>query len=229
VRGDTWLDPQEIASLLACYGLRLVEQKIVTSPESAGKAAVEIGGEVALKAAGEGLLHKTEAGAVRLHLTGKDEVEAAAREMAAALQARGQSADSFVVQRMAEGGVEMLVGMAHDRQFGPVVACGAGGVQVELMKDAEVRLTPLTREDASAMIRELKSYPLLTGFRGALPCDVAALEDALLRVSRMVEDLPQITELDCNPVLVQQNGAVILDARIRVAPADPQPLFGVRK
>jgi acyl-CoA synthetase (NDP forming) len=123
----------------------------------------------------------------------------------------------------------MLVGVAHDPQFGPVVACGAGGVQVELMKDVSIRLTPLTGEDASEMPRSLKTYPLLSGFRGAPPCDVAALEDALMRVGRMVEDLPQIAELDCNPVLVQQKGAVILDARIRVVPADPQPLFGVRK
>jgi acetyl coenzyme A synthetase (ADP forming)-like protein len=228
-RGDTWLEPDEIASLLSCYGLPLIEQRIAHSPEEAGLAAEEIGGEVALKAAGEGLLHKTEAGAVRLHLRGRERVEAAARDMAAALQARGQTAASFVVQRMAEGGVEMLVGMAHDRQFGPVVACGAGGVQVELMKDASVRLTPLTGDDASEMIRGLKTYPLLTGFRGAPPSDVAALEDVLLRVSRMVEDLPQIAEFDCNPVLVQQQGAVILDARIRIVPADPQPLFGVRK
>src|SRR5262249_37440277 len=177
---------------------------------------------------GDGLLHKTEAGAVRLHLRGREQVEAVARDMASALQARGQVADGFVVQRMVEGGVEMLVGMAHDRQFGPVVAWGAGGVRGERMKDASVRLTPLAREDASAMIRGLKTYPLLSGFRGAPACNVAALEDALLRVSRMVEDLPQIAELDCNPVLVQQKGAVILDARIRVAPADPRPLLGVR-
>jgi acyl-CoA synthetase (NDP forming) len=201
----------------------------VHNPEEAGVAAEEIGGEVALKAAGAGLLHKTEMGAVRLHLRGREQVEAAALDMAAALQARGQTVDGFVVQRMAEGGVEMLVGVAHDRQFGPVVACGAGGVQVELMKDAAVRLTPLTKEDAARMISGLMTYPLLSGFRGAPPCDVAALEDALLRVSRMVEDLPQIAELDCNPVLVQQKGAVILDARIRVAPAAPRHLFGVRK
>jgi acyl-CoA synthetase (NDP forming) len=130
---------------------------------------------------------------------------------------------------MARRGVEMLVGVVHDPQFGPVVACGAGGVQVELLKDVSVRLTPLSNEDASEMIRELKTYPLLTGFRGSVPCDVAALEDGLLRVSAMVEDLPQIAELDCNPFVVHGTGATILDARIRVTAVEPRPLMGIRR
>jgi acetate---CoA ligase (ADP-forming) len=110
-----------------------------------------------------------------------------------------------------------------------VVACGAGGVQVELLKDVSVRLTPLSNEDASEMIRELKTYPLLIGFRGSAPCDVAALKEGLLRVSAMVEDLPQIAELDCNPFMVHETGASILDVRIRVTTAEPQPLVGVRR
>src|SRR5262249_36977577 len=158
----------------------------------------------------------------------REQVTEVARHIAADLESKGQAAGNFVVQRMAEGGVEMLVGVAGDRQFGPVVACGAGGAQAALMKDDPVRLTPLSRVDAGTSIRGLKPDPLLSGVRGAARCDVPALEDALLRVSRMVEDLPQIAELDCNPLLVQQNGAVILDARIRVAPADPRPLVGVR-
>ena len=139
------------------------------------------------------------------------------------------SPSGFVVQQMAGRGIEMLVGVVHDPQFGPVVACGAGGVQVELLKDVSVRLTPLSNEDASEMIRELKTYPLLTGFRGTVPCDVAALKEGLLRVSAMVEDLPQIAELDCNPFLVHETGATILDARIRVTAVEPQPLVGVRR
>ena len=123
----------------------------------------------------------------------------------------------------------MLVGVVHDPQFGPVVACGAGGVQVELLKDVSVRLSPLSNDDASEMIRELKTYPLLTGFRGSPPVDVAALEQGLLRVSAMVEDLPQIAELDCNPFVVHEGGATILDARIRVTAIEPRPLVGVRR
>jgi acyl-CoA synthetase (NDP forming) len=130
---------------------------------------------------------------------------------------------------MAQRGVEMLVGVVHDPQFGPVVACGAGGVQVELLKDVSVRLTPLSNEDAAEMIRALKTYPLLTGFRGSVVADVAALEEGLLRVSAMVEDIPQIAELDCNPFVVHPTGATILDARIRVATVAPPPLVGVRR
>ena len=130
---------------------------------------------------------------------------------------------------MADKGVEMLVGVVHDPQFGPVVACGAGGVQVELLRDVSIRLTPLSEEDASEMIRSLKTYPLLTGFRGSAVCDVTALENALLRVSAMVEDIPQISELDCNPLVVHERGATVLDARIRVSAVEPRPLLGVRR
>jgi len=223
-RGEGWLTPDEVAKICSCYGLPLIEQRVVSSVEDAAAAAVEMGGEVALKAIAPGLVHKTEAGGVRLHLSGAAAVRDAAREMSERLSAHG-----FVVQQMAKRGVEMLVGVVHDPQFGPVVACGAGGVQVELLKDVSVRLTPLSNEDAAEMVRELKTYPLLKGFRGSVPCDVAALEDGLLRVSAMVEDLPQIAELDCNPFVVQDTGATILDARIRVTSAEPRPLLGVRR
>jgi acetate---CoA ligase (ADP-forming) len=116
----------------------------------------------------------------------------------------------------------------HDPHFGPVVACGAGGTLVELLRDVSVRLTPLTQDDASEMLRELKTYPLLTGFRGAARADVAALEDVLLRISVMVEDLPQIAELDCNPIIVHENGATIVDARVRVAAVEPISVFARR-
>jgi acyl-CoA synthetase (NDP forming) len=175
------------------------------------------------------VVHKTEAGAVRLRLHGGDEVRKAVREMSDKLSSQGHAPSGFVVQKMARPGIEMLVGVVHDPQFGPVVACGAGGVQVELLKDVSVRLTPLSNEDAAEMIHELKTYPLLTGFRGSRPSDVAALEDGLLRVSAMVEDVPQIAELDCNPFLIHETGATILDARIRVSAVGPTPLVGVRR
>jgi acetyl coenzyme A synthetase (ADP forming)-like protein len=227
-REEGWLTPDEVAKLCSCYGLPLIEQRVVKTVEDAAAAADEIGGEIALKVIAPGVIHKTEAGAVRLHLNGAEAVRAAAREMTEKLSSLGHSASGFVVQRMAKCGVEMLVGVVHDRQFGPVVACGAGGVQVELLRDVSVRLTPLSNEDASEMIRELKTYPLLTGFRGSVPVDVTALEEGLLRVSAMVEDLPQIAELDCNPFVVHETGAAILDARIRVTAVEPRPLVGVR-
>ena len=222
------MTPEETAELCSCYGLPLVEQRIASDVEEAAVAATELGGEVALKAIAPGVIHKTEAGAVRLHLRGVEQVRMAAGEMSERLKAQGQAPSGFVVQQMAQSGVEMLVGVVHDPQFGPVVACGAGGVQVELLRDVSVRLTPLSQEDASEMIRSLKTYPLLRGFRGAPVCDVAALEDGLLRLSAMVEDLPQIAELDLNPFVVHQQGATILDSRIRVAAVEPRPLLGVR-
>lgn len=228
-RGEGWLTPDEVAQICSCYGLPLIEQRVVSGVDGAAEAAAELGGEIALKAIAPGLVHKTEAGAVRLRLHSAEAVCAAAGEMSERLTALGHSPSGFVVQKMAQRGIEMLVGVVHDPQFGPVVACGAGGVQVELLKDVSVRLSPLSNDDASEMIRELKTYPLLTGFRGSAPADVSALEEGLLRVSAMVEDLPQVAELDCNPFLVHQTGATILDARIRVTAVEPRPLVGVRR
>ena len=123
----------------------------------------------------------------------------------------------------------MLVGVVNDPQFGPTIACGAGGTLVELLKDLSVRLSPLTRTDAASMLRELRSFPLLEGYRGGPKCDVAALEDVLLRISALAEDHPHIAEMDCNPVLVSACGALVVDARIRVARAAPRPPLGARR
>ncbi|HEY6122895.1 MAG TPA: GNAT family N-acetyltransferase [Pyrinomonadaceae bacterium] len=227
-RGDGWLTPEETSTLFSCYGLPLIEQRVVTTAEEAGKLADELNCEVVLKAVAPGLIHKSDMGAVRLRLRGMSQVCEAAREMTARLSANGYEPTGFLVQRMAPVGVEMLVGVVHDPEFGPLVACGAGGVQVELLRDVSLRLTPLSQEDASEMIEDLKTFPLLNGFRGAPICNVQALRDGLLRASAMVEDIPQITELDCNPFVVHQDGAVILDARVRVAAVEARALFGVR-
>jgi acetyl coenzyme A synthetase (ADP forming)-like protein len=228
-RGGGWLGPTEVQRLLACYGVALAEQGTGTTPAEAGALAAALGGAVALKAVAPGLLHKTEAGAVRLGLEGAAAVQQAAGEMADRLATAGSPPTGFLVQRMVPPGAEMIVGVVHDPQFGPVIACGAGGVMVELLRDVSVRLAPLTTADAAEMVRELKSYPLLTGFRGGAPRDVAALEDALLRVGALAEDLPQIAELDCNPLLVLDEGAVVVDARVRVAPAEPPRPLGARR
>jgi ATP-grasp domain len=118
---------------------------------------------------------------------------------------------------MAPAGVEMLVGVVNDSRFGPTIACGAGGTLVELLKDVSVRLTPLTRRDAESMLRELRSFPLLEGYRGTPPCDLGALEDLLLGIAALAEDHPDIAELDCNPLIVSASGALVVDARVRVA------------
>jgi acetyl coenzyme A synthetase (ADP forming)-like protein len=210
-RGPGWLGPEEVRGLLECYGLPLPPERLVDSPAGAAAAAGELG-EVALKAVAPGLVHKTEAGGVRLHLAGGEAVRQAAEEM----QARVGSPSRFLVQQMVAPGAEMIVGVVHDAQFGPVVACGAGGVLVELLGDVQVRLTPLTRQEADGMIRGLKSYPILEGFRGGAAADVRALADVLLRVAALAEDLPGVAELDLNPVVVHPTGAVIVDARARV-------------
>jgi acyl-CoA synthetase (NDP forming) len=184
---------------------------------------------VALKAVAPGLGHKSDAGGVRLRLRGAEEVTTAAHEMAVRLTAAGHPPTGFTVQRMAPEGVELLAGIVHDPHFGPVVACGAGGVLVELLKDVSVRLTPLTAAEAAAMLRDLKSYPLLIGYRGRPACDTAALEQVLLRVSALADDLPQVAELDCNPVVALPTGAVIVDARVRVTPAEPPRPLGARR
>jgi acetate---CoA ligase (ADP-forming) len=130
---------------------------------------------------------------------------------------------------MAAPGVEMLVGVVNDRQFGPTIACGAGGTQVELLKDVSVRLGSLTRADATSMLHELRSFPLLDGYRGAPPVAVASLVDVLLRVAAVAENHPQIAELDCNPVIVTGSAALVVDARIRVEPVDPPRPLGARR
>jgi len=212
-----WLLPDEVAKLLDAYGVPMATWRLATTPEAAGAAAVEIGGKVALKGVAPKLLHKTEARAVVLNLEGADAVKQSATEMAARIAAQGTKVEKFFIQQMVpSGGVEMLVGVVHDKLFGPVVACGAGGTAVEVLKDVKVRITPLTDRDAHEMVTTLRTFPLLDGFRGAPKCDVAGLEEVLLRIAAMVEQHPEISEMDCNPVIVRPEGAVIVDARIRI-------------
>jgi acetate---CoA ligase (ADP-forming) len=224
-----WLAPDEVAALLGCYGLPLAEWRLAGTPEEAGAAAEELGGPVALKAVASGLLHKTEARGVMLGLTGAEQVRAAAQEMAEVVAAAGHTLERFLVQRMVGDGVELLVGVVNDASFGPVVACGAGGTAVELLRDVAVRITPLTDRDAAGMVRSLATFPLLDGYRGAPKADVRALEDLLLRVSALVEAHPQVAELDCNPVMVLPHGAAIVDARVRVEPAAPRLPLAARR
>ncbi|HZP96244.1 MAG TPA: GNAT family N-acetyltransferase [Candidatus Limnocylindria bacterium] len=224
--GRGWLEPEEVALLLRAYGLPLACFLTARTPAEAGDAAATLGGSVALKALASGLVHKTEAGAVRVGLRGRAAVEAAAREMRDAVERGGHKVERFLVQAMAAPGTEMLVGMVHDRTFGPVIACGAGGTLVELLKDVNVRVSPLSARDAREMIRSLKTFPLLDGYRGQPKARVGDLENVVLRLSALVEACPEIAELDLNPVIVGPNGATIVDARIRVAAADPPPPLG---
>ncbi len=219
--GREWLSAQECEGVLDCYGIATPEARVVPTTGASGAAAAELGGRVALKAHGAGILHKSELGAVAVGLVGAEAVERAAREMEASLGDQGLQPESFLVQRMVEGGTELLVGVATDPVFGPVVACGAGGTAVELLGDVALRVCPLTTEDAAAMIRSLQTLPLLTGFRGAEPADLAALEDLVLRVGALADTHHEIVELDLNPVLATPEGAIAADARIRITSPPP--------
>ena len=219
--GADWLSPARVAALLGCYGLPLITTRIVTDAEGAVAAAAELAGPVAVKAVAGGLVHKTDAGGVRLGLDGPEAVRTAADAVAASVARAGHRLEGFTVQPMAPAGVELIVGVVHDHSFGPVLACGAGGTTAELLQDVAVRITPVSDLDAAEMLRSLKTFPLLEGYRGAARCDTAAIEDVLLRVSMLVEAHPEIAELDCNPLIATADGATIVDARVRVAVSEP--------
>jgi acetate---CoA ligase (ADP-forming) len=225
-RGEGWLSPTCVAQLFDCFGLPLISTAVAPDAEAAAAIATRLGVPVALKAVARGLVHKTDAGGVRLGLQDADAVRAAAADIERAVVRAGHRLEGLVVQPMAPVGVEMLVGVVHDHSFGPVIACGAGGTTAELIKDVSVRITPLTDVDAREMLTSLRTFPLLDGYRGAPRCDVAAIEDVLLRLSAMVERHAEIVELDCNPLIAGPDGAVIVDARVRVetaAPPRPMP------
>jgi acyl-CoA synthetase (NDP forming) len=224
-RGEGWLTPEEVRTLLDCYGVPTARQAHTTTPEEAADAAASLGGTVALKAIGP--IHKTESGAVVLDLLPGD-VRDAATAMAERVAATGEPFDGFLVQEMVPSGVEMLVGAVADPVFGPVIAVGAGGVTVELTRDVAVRVAPLTDLDAHEMVRSLATFPLLDGFRGAEPADVAALTDVVLRLGAIATTHDAITEMDCNPVIVHPDGAVVVDARISVQTPAPATPFGAR-
>jgi acetate---CoA ligase (ADP-forming) len=228
--GPRWLTVEESARLLDCYGLPVAPWRLAANAKRAGEAATRLGGAVALKAIVPGVLHKTEAGAVRLDLTGGTAVTRAATELGWQLEAAGQRPERFLVQRMATGVAELLVGVVNDPTFGPVVAVGAGGTSAELLRDVTVRLAPLTERDATEALHELKTFPLLTGWRGTPPADLAALEDLLLRIGVLADNHPAIAELDCNPVVAGPRGATIVDSRIRVEmPPQPPPVSARRR
>jgi len=217
-RGEEWLSPRDVATVLGSYGLPMIEQRWCTTPEEVAEAALAMGGTVALKAGATGIVHKTEAGAVALGVPAP-EAGGAASEMLERLEEAGQEVEGFLVQQMAPKGLEMIVGAVHDAHFGPVLACGAGGTMVELLGDVSVRIAPLARTEAEEMVRELRTFPALNGYRGAPPRDLDALVDVILRIGVLVDRLPEIQELDLNPVLVHAEGVSLVDARIRVAKA----------
>ena len=213
-----WLGPAETADLLACYGITQVTTRLVADEQAAVDVAAQLAAPVVLKADVAGLVHKSDAGAVQLGLHGPDEVRAGYRALAERFGTRMSAA---VIQPMVTGGTEIIIGVVQEPVFGPLVVFGLGGVATDVLGDRSARLTPLTDTDAAALIRSVRVAPLLLGHRGTPPADLAALQDIVLRVSRLADDLPQVAELDLNPVIARPDGAHVVDARIRLLPAQP--------
>jgi acyl-CoA synthetase (NDP forming) len=221
-----WLPAERVDDLLDAAGIPRVRSIGVASAEQARQAAARLGLPVALKAAGTELVHKSDVGGVRLDLRNETDVEAGYRDMASRL---GQRMTGATVQQMARPGVETIVGVVQDPLFGPLVMFGLGGVATELLGDRAFRILPLTDLDAADLVRSLRAAPLLFGYRGSAPVAVAALEQILQRVARLAERVAEIRELDLNPVIASDAGAVAVDSRIKVAPVSPGPPTDLRR
>ncbi len=221
VPGGGWLPDAEAQQLLRCYGVPLVETVPARDAASAVAAAASLGQHVVVKADVPGLVHKSDAGAVELDLRGAREVRSAMRRLEARFPGR---LSGVIVQPMIAGGVELIIGVVQEPVFGPLVVFGLGGVATEVLGDHAARLAPLTSADADDLIHSIRTTPLLLGYRGQPAADLDALRDTLLRISRLADDLPQVAELDLNPVIARPDGVVAVDARIRVTShgsADP--------
>jgi acyl-CoA synthetase (NDP forming)/RimJ/RimL family protein N-acetyltransferase len=221
-RDGGWLAGPDAAALVACYGVPMVATEAVTDAAAAVAAAARLGGRVVLKAEAAGVLHKTRAGAVRLDLRTDEEVAAAYAELATAF---GAGLQRVLVQPMLPGGVETIVGVVQEPVFGPLVVFGLGGVATDVLADRSARLTPVTDVDAAAMIAGVRAAPLLTGRAGSPAVNTAGLAQLLLRVSRLADDLPEVAELDLNPIIARPDGVYPVDVRVRLVPVNARDPF----
>lgn len=219
-RGEGWLRCDEVTAVLAAFGLRSLSLVECASPEDAARAAELAGGPVAVKLLSDTLVHKTDVGGVLLGVRGGEAARRAWDEIAARVRSAGREQEmrGVSVQPMAGPGLETMMGFTLDPAFGPLVAFGLGGTLLELFADVVFRVTPLTARDAIGMLESIRARRLLDGYRNQPPIDKAALVDMLLRVAQLAEDVPEIAELDLNPVLALPagEGAVALDARVLV-------------
>jgi acyl-CoA synthetase (NDP forming) len=211
-----WLDPDVVDAILVAYGLSIPKTKVVASVEEAIRFAASTAGSVVLKVISPSAVHKSDVGGVVLDITGDDEVAEAYERVTNAVP----DPEGVLVQEFVSGGHEILIGMVADPNFGPLIVFGLGGVFVELIGDVAFRIHPLTDTDAREMISDVKSARLLEGYRGGEPGDIDAVVDALLRISALIEDLPEVFEMDLNPVKVGRpgSGVRVVDARIKVKP-----------
>jgi acetate---CoA ligase (ADP-forming) subunit beta len=201
---------------LKAAGINVVATELAVSKDEAVTISQRLGYPVVLKVVSSDIVHKSDAGGVKLGLKSAAEVGQAYQDIMSAVKAKFPAAkvQGISVQQMARPGLEVIVGMYKDAQFGPVLMFGLGGIWVEIMKDVSFKITPLTRQDAADMIREIKAFPLLKGYRGSEPVSLEALEEFILKVGAFVEANPKIKELDLNPVFAYKDGAIAVDARI---------------
>ncbi len=218
--GRTFLTELESKQILKEAGISTTEIRLARTKKKAVSQSKELGFPVVLKIVSPDILHKTDVGGVKLSLNNEEDVCNAYDEIISAAKEHEPSAkiDGVSVQHMARPATEVIIGMSKDPQFGPVLMFGLGGILVEVLKDVSFRIVPLTRRDAREMIRELKGYPILEGYRGQEPANIAVLEEMLLKVSEFVEGRPEIKELDINPVFAYRDGALAIDARVILEP-----------
>jgi len=214
--GRTVLTEIEAKELLKQAQISVVETKLAISKEEAISISQQVGFPVVLKIASSDVVHKSDAGGVKLGLETAQQVDEAYDDIIKAIKKQYPEAkiQGVSVQKMARPGVEVIIGMSKDAQFGPVLMFGLGGILVEILKDVSFRIVPLVPRDAREMIREIKGYPLLEGYRGQEPVDVAKLEELMLKVSAFVEQHPDVDEIDLNPIFAYSDGAVAVDARV---------------
>lgn len=214
--GKVLLSEMESKQVLKDAGISTTEIMLATSAEEALRHSAAIGYPVVLKIASDDITHKSDAGGVKVGLNNDDEVSRAFEEIMTSCRDKFPQAriTGVTVQNMARPGTEVIIGMTTDPQFGPVLMFGLGGVWVEVLKDVSFRIVPVSKTDAAEMIREIKGFALLQGYRGSEPADLKILEDILIKVSALVERTPQIKELDINPIFVYKDGALAADARI---------------
>ncbi len=209
------LEP-EAKTICAEYGISVNKFNVAKSEVEAAAQADQIGYPIVLKIVSPDIIHKSDAGGVKVNLKTAGEVAAAYRAIIE--NAKKYKADAKIVgvlvQEMAPQGIEVIVGAVKDPQFGQTVMFGLGGIFVELLKDVNFRVAPLTIEEAKEMITGLKAYPLLNGYRGSAPADIDALVTIICNTSRLIMDNPEIKELDLNPVMAYSKGAKTVDARI---------------
>jgi acyl-CoA synthetase (NDP forming) len=215
VKQQNLLTEVESKELLKRAGIPVVEATLARTKKEAISLSKRVGFPVVLKISSPDVIHKSDSGGVRLGLANATQVGKAYSEILASIKKAFPKAviDGISVQRMAPPGVEVIVGMSKDAQFGPVLMFGLGGILVEVLKDVSFRIVPVTQRDAAEMIREIKGYPVLEGYRGHKPASIPALERLIVKVSQFVEKNPHIKELDLNPVFAYHDKAVAVDAR----------------